>query len=79
MSYPRMLQRILDDDNLTIIDLKNVILTGQIVERQRDAKTRESKLVIRGKTLDGSTAESVVKVGFTGQLVVITAYLTSDE
>jgi hypothetical protein len=33
----------LEDDNLTILDLENIILTGQIVERQRD---RETKYVI---------------------------------
>ncbi len=30
----------LEDDNLTILDLENIILTGQITARQRDAKTR---------------------------------------
>ena len=69
----------LDDDDLTIIDLETIILTGQITERQRNAKTRESKLVVRGQTLDGDVAETVVKVGHTGQLVVITAYRADDE
>jgi Domain of unknown function (DUF4258) len=64
----------LDDDNLSILDLENIILTGQIVERQRDAQTREVKCVVAGVTLDGSAAETVVKVGFTGRLIVITAY-----
>ena len=65
----------LDDDNLTILDLENIILTGQVIERQRDAQTREIKCVISGITLDGAAAETVVKIGFTGKLVVITAYL----
>lgn len=64
----------LEDDNLSIIDLENIILTGHITERQRDAQTREVKYVVAGATLDGSPAEAVVKVGFTGRLVVITAY-----
>ena len=64
----------LDDDNLTILDLENIILTGQIIERQRDAQTREIKCVVAGITLDGAAAETVVKIGFTGKLVVITAY-----
>jgi hypothetical protein len=46
----------LEDDNLTILDLENIILTGQIVQRQRDAKTREVKNVIRGSTLGGLEA-----------------------
>ena len=64
----------LEDDNLSILDLENIILTGQITERQRDAKTSEVKCVIAGITLDGTSAEAVVKVGFTGKLVVITVY-----
>ncbi len=35
----------LDDDSLSILDFENTILTGQIVERQRDTKTREVKCV----------------------------------
>ena len=65
----------LDDDNLTILDLENIILTGQVIERQRDAQTREIKCVVSGITLDGVAAETVVKIGFSGKLVVITAYL----
>ena len=65
----------LDDDNLSILDLENIILTGQISERQRDAQTREVKCVVNGITLEGSSAEAVVKIGFTGKLVVITVYL----
>ena len=38
----------LDDDNLSILDLENVVLTGQITERQRDRITRETKYVIQG-------------------------------
>ena len=29
----------LDDDNLFILDLQNIVLTGEITERQRDART----------------------------------------
>ncbi len=65
----------LDDDNLTILDLENIILTGKIIERQRDRQTREVKCVIRGFTLDGHEAETVVKIGPTEKLVVITVYL----
>jgi hypothetical protein len=65
----------LEDDNLTILDLENIILTGEITERQRDAKTREVKCVIAGVTLEGTAAETVVKVGFTGKLIVITVYV----
>ena len=65
----------LEDDNLSILDLENIVLTGQIVERQRDRTTRETKYVIQGSTLEGSTGEVVAKVGQTGRLFVITVYL----
>jgi len=65
----------LEDDNLSILDLENIVLAGQITERQRDTQTREAKCVVNGITLDGSAAEAVVKVGFTGKLVIITVYL----
>ena len=38
----------LDDDNLTILDLENIILTGQVIERQRDVQTREIKCALLG-------------------------------
>jgi len=65
----------LEDDHLTILDLENIILTGEVVERQRDRQSREAKFVIRGETLSDRIAEVVVKTGPTGRLVVITAYL----
>ena len=65
----------LEDDNLSILDLENIVLTGQVVDRQRDRTTRETKYVIQGATLEGSAGEAVVKVGHTGKLLVITVYL----
>lgn len=64
----------LDDDNLSILDLENIVLTGRISERQRDRETREVKCVIQGSTLDGSVAETIVKVGHGGKLIFITVY-----
>jgi hypothetical protein len=64
----------LEDDSLSILDLENVVLTGQIVERQRDRSTREAKYVIQGTTLDGTAAEVVAKVGHAGRLFIITVY-----
>lgn len=65
----------LEDDHLTILDLENIILTGQVAVRQRDSQTREIKYVVEGITLAGESAEAVVKVGFTGKLFVVTVYL----
>lgn len=65
----------LDDDNLTILDLESVLLTGQIIGRQKDRRTREVKTVVRGRTLAGLEAEAIVKLGHTGTLFVITIYV----
>ena len=65
----------LDDDDLTILDLETIILTGKITERQRDRKTREVKLVVRGRTIEGRAAETIVKLNQIGTLFVITVYL----
>ena len=66
----------MDDDGLTIFDVERAILTGTIIERQRDRKTREAKFLVRGETVDGaSTIVVVVKVGRTGKAVIITAYV----
>ena len=65
----------LEDDNLSILDLESIILTGQVIKRQRDTQTHEVKYIVVGIALDGSDATAVVKVGFTGKLIVITAYL----
>ena len=64
----------LEDDKLSILDLENIVLTGKSIERQRDCNTQEIKCVVSGVTLDGGTAEVVVKIGPTGRLIVITVY-----
>jgi hypothetical protein len=64
----------LEDDNLTILDVENIILTGAIVERQRDRQTREVKYIVRGHTLSDSPAEAVVKIAPDGNLFAITVY-----
>jgi Domain of unknown function (DUF4258) len=63
----------MNDDNLTICDLEQSILTGEILERQKDRVTAESKFRIRG-TADGVEVEVIVKLSLTGKLVIITVY-----
>ena len=65
----------LDDDEISIFDAENVILAGEIIETQRDPATRERKYVIEGETLTGESACCVVKVGSTGYVVLITAWI----
>ena len=66
----------MDNDDLTIFDVESVILTGKIIERQRDQPTRESKYLVQGQTVDGSTLVVVVtKFGLTGKLMILTVYV----
>lgn len=41
----------MNDDELTIFDVERAILTGEIVERQKDQATAEWKYLVSGKTL----------------------------
>lgn len=65
----------MNDDCLTIYDVERGLLTGRILERQRDKETAELKYRINGRTLAGSEVEVVVKLSPTGKVVIITAYM----
>lgn len=64
----------LEDDDLSILDLEHIVLTGVIIEWQHDQVTAENKHLIVGGTLHGFEAETVVKIGATGKLIFITVY-----
>ena len=63
-----------DEDGLRVIDVESVILTGAIVERQKDRETHEWKYIVRGQTLDGRGAFVVAKFGLLGSLYILTVY-----
>ena len=63
-----------DEDGLSVLDIESVILTGAIVERQRDRETHEWKYVLRGQTLEGQSAFVVAKFGLLGSLYILTVY-----
>lgn len=65
----------MNDDCLTIFDVERCILTGKIVERQKDKVTAEWKYRIHGKSLSGGEVEVVAKISPTGKLVIITVYV----
>jgi len=62
------------DDNLSIFDIERVVLTGEIVERQKDKSTKEWKYIVEGKTISTSMAVVVGKLSISGKLVIITVY-----
>lgn len=66
----------MDNDGLTVYDVESIILTGQVIERQRDRKTGQRKYLVRGETVEGTqTAVVVSRWGFTDKLVIVTVYL----
>ena len=64
------------DEGLSVLDIENVLLTGRVVERQRDRTTREFKYLVQGEPLGGDgDVVAVVKFGPTGRLVILTVYV----
>ena len=64
----------IDEDDLSVFDLENAVLTGEIVGRQRDLRTRQWKYIISGNALDDSKVCVVGKLSVTGRVVIITVY-----
>jgi hypothetical protein len=64
----------LEADGFSVLDLERGILTGSILEVQRDRRTWERKYRIRGTTRFSEAIEVVVKLGPNGKLVIITVY-----
>ncbi len=67
------------DDGFNIFDLERGILTGEIVERQKDGLLNEWKYLIQGETVNGDNIEIVAKIGPTGKLVVITVFRPNPD
>mgnify|MGYP001028755386 CR=1 FL=1 len=65
----------MDDDDLSIFDVERGILTGRIVERQKDRVTAGWKYLVEGETIAGDPVVVVGKLSVTGKLVIITVYL----
>jgi hypothetical protein len=62
------------DEELTIFDVESAILTGEIIERQKDYDTGEWKYPIKGQTLVNDQIVVVAKLSPTNKLVIITVY-----
>jgi predicted ATPase len=65
----------MDEDGLTAFDVECGILTGEIVERQKDRTTGEWKYLVKGKSLGDEGIVVVGKLSLTGKLFIITVYL----
>ncbi len=66
----------MNDDELSIFDVERAILTGEIIERQRDRVTGEWKYLIEGRTVEEDEIVVVAKISVTGKVVIITVYRT---
>ena len=64
----------MEDDGLTILDVEHVILTGSIVERQRDRPSAQFKYVVSGQTEAGDDVEVVGRLSLLGKLIILTVY-----
>jgi hypothetical protein len=64
----------MEDDDLSIFDVESCILTGEIVERQKDSQTGEWKYLVKGRALLGNLVITVGKISPTDTLVIITIY-----
>ena len=69
----------MQSDDLTVFDVEHCILTGRIIERQRDRRRREWKYLVRGETLAGASAVTIAKLGAGNMLVIITVYMDRLE
>jgi hypothetical protein len=64
----------MEDDALSIFDVESGVLTGEIIERQKDARADEWKYLVSGHSLKGAALVVVGKLSPTGKLVIITVY-----
>jgi hypothetical protein len=64
----------MDNDGLTIFDVESVVLSGRIIERQKDQQAGEWKYLVKGESLNGESVVTATKIGPTGKLVFITVY-----
>ena len=65
----------MNDDDLSVFDVEGCVLTGKILERQKDVVTAEWKYRINGKSLSGNEVEVVAKLSPTSKVVIITVYV----
>ena len=64
-----------DADDFSVFDIESAILTGKIVERQKESETGEWKYVISGEAINGRPLSVVAKFGASGQMLyILTVY-----
>ena len=66
----------MESKGLSVLDVESVVLTGTIVERQRDSLTDEWKSVIEGWAPDGLPVTVVAKRDALARMVILTVFRT---
>ncbi len=64
----------MEADGLSIYDVESVVLTGHIIERQKDRASAEWKYLVSGQSLADDTVTVTVKFSPTGKLIFITIF-----
>ena len=65
----------MEEDGFAIYDVEHALLTGRIVGRQTDRRSKERKYLIRGRSADDARdAVVLVKFGPIDLLVIVTVY-----
>jgi hypothetical protein len=66
--------RELKDDDLTVDDLVNCLLTGEIIEQQFDDDRQEEKYLIYGDARNNDEMAVSAKLGYNKTTIVITVF-----
>ncbi len=69
----------MDEDGLTIFDVENAILSGKIIERQKDQSPGEWKYLVKGESLASESIITVTKISPTGKLVFVTVFREKEN
>ncbi|HQV93159.1 MAG TPA: DUF4258 domain-containing protein [Anaerolineales bacterium] len=54
--------------------VESAILSGKIIERQKDQSSGEWKYLVKCESLAGESVATVTKIGPTDKLIIITVY-----
>ena len=69
----------MDDDHVTWSEVEQILLTRDIIERQKDRETREWKYVFLGEAADSRRIVVVTKLSPNGKVVILTVYDEEKE
>jgi hypothetical protein len=64
----------MEDEGFTVLDVERAILTGKVVERQKEEKTGEWKYLVEGLAISADEIVVVARLSQTSKLVIITVY-----